>query len=599
MHGEQLTVRVKPQHDESLLSYLIRLTLANGISIHNFINSLRDKDRGYFQSDDKLLIDFSPLSLLDISKLSRITNVLDFTLLSCTFHNMLAIFCGSSDVERSRFLSGLQREYLCYCPLCISEKKYYKINWKINQINACVLHKVKLFNACPVCMKLIKYKDIEVIGLCPYCDFNLDKVDKLVYLNSHELKREKWYNDNWVTLTQCVNISLPPNELAISIIYILSGYSEIFVREDLTKKLESAAILPTLLQHARGTLSMERTLHLGFVFDILKDNNSSIDDLLNLKVPEQFRRSLLVKTMIKSNSVACFAPWCDSFGISGSLIRTGTSTKIKKNGTKFSYYLTCMECGCEYAFDEDNKLIERTYFIDTYEKLSYMCNETDTINDLATKLGVSKEKIKRVFAYFRTRNFPFKKDIVKQPIKIQNNILKNLVSAINKYENINVIKKWDCFNDYNEFLTYRYHQDVIGALFNQHRTLKAKANSNSKEYAKIIKDVLEQMYSDNEDITIKSICKKVGVCPETIRNWGFNKLIAEKKKSQREKRILDKKDEIYLMVDNFSQNNNSYSSKDLYQYIGVRRPILWRIAPEITAYISIRLKERKSNNEIS
>lgn len=596
MYSELLTVRVKPQHEESLLSYLIRLTSANGIRINSLLNSLRHKDGAHFQNDDKSLMDFSPLSLMDIKRLSRITNVLEYTLLSCSFHNILTIFCGSSSVERSRFLSGLLKDYLCYCPLCISEKGYYKLIWKINHINACVLHEIKLVDACPACKKKIMFRDIQVIGLCPYCDFNLDKIDKLVYLNSNDIKIDRWYYDNWYTLTQYRNNSLPSNELAISLVFILSGFKEIFIREDLNKALESATVLPTLLQHARGTLSMQRTLHLGFVFDLLKDTNSSIGDLLSMKVPEQFRKGLLSKAMLKSNSVACFAQWCNSYKISGSLVKTGTSAKVNKNGTKYRYYLTCTDCGCEYAFKEDYELIERKYFVDTYKKLLYMYHETDTLYGLAKKIGVTKDKLKRVFAYFRTRDFPFQKDIVKQPIIIQNNILENLVSAINKYENINVIKKWNCFNDYNEFLTYRYHHDVIIALFNQNRILSPKENN---KYEKLIRNVLEHMYSNNEDITLKSVCEKIGVCPETIRNWGLNKLIAEKRKSQREIRILEKKNETYLMVDKFLQSNNENNSKDLYQYIGVRRTILWRMAPEITAYISSRLKERKSNNEIS
>ncbi|MBM6616186.1 TniQ family protein [Bacillus suaedaesalsae] len=56
------TIRIKPQPNESLLSYLVRLSNANGTTLHRLINSLSWNTNKYFQDEMKILIDYSPYS---------------------------------------------------------------------------------------------------------------------------------------------------------------------------------------------------------------------------------------------------------------------------------------------------------------------------------------------------------------------------------------------------------------------------------------------------------------------------------------------------------------------------------------------------------
>ncbi|GGM39179.1 hypothetical protein GCM10011351_26680 [Paraliobacillus quinghaiensis] len=268
-------------------------------------------------------------------------------------------------------------------------------------------------------------------------------------------------------------------------------------------------------------------------------------------------------------------------------MKSGTSVKIKKNGRINKYYLFCNSCGCEYAFDENNKLLERTYFIKCYNEVKSLSDEIH-LRNLEIKTGLSMEQIKRCFAYYRTRDV-LSWDIIGEEVIVQPSTLNDIIMALKQKEKLNIIKKWNCFKNYTEYLTYRYHQDIVTIL--QHKYSKHKKVKQEVRNIEKVNEILKEMFTKDESITILSVCTKAGISPETARLWGWNTFIAHDKKNQKLKRELDRKNECYQLVDELlERSNRRITSEEIYRHLGVGRTVLWRFAPEVTSYITNRLK---------
>jgi uncharacterized CHY-type Zn-finger protein len=63
------------------------------------------------------------------------------------------------------------REHLHYCPECIKSFQSYQLHWKLNNVDICTEHQVKLREKCGHCHNQIAYKDIRVINVCPVLPF--------------------------------------------------------------------------------------------------------------------------------------------------------------------------------------------------------------------------------------------------------------------------------------------------------------------------------------------------------------------------------------------------------------------------------------------
>lgn len=371
MKNKKLTVRKIPFEGESLSSFIYRLSKSNGIPMLQFWNTLKNQYTAHYaQWNDINLIDFAPTSAINIKKLSRYLDTETEIIFNCTFYNVLWLFCGESEVERSRFLSGTLREELHYCPKCFIEKAYHKLLWKIDGIDCCLKHGVKLLNKCFHCSKEIKYKDILTLGVCPYCEKGLFKSDYDNRMNKIELEKALWFSNSWNYLLKNHSFKIQPNEIAIRILYLLNNNFEDPDFKLIERNMKSPGVLPNLLQHARESLSYKRTLHISFILNTLKENEIGVEEFLELEVPSVFIQTLNSKSVLKKDKVSCLAPWCSSYKKPGSLKKTGTSLNRQENGRVLKYYLVCDSCGCEYAFNEKEKIEERTYFIEAFNKLN-------------------------------------------------------------------------------------------------------------------------------------------------------------------------------------------------------------------------------------
>lgn len=591
MKTQLLTVRVKPYEDELLSSFLIRLANDNGIDLLKFCSSLRNSTSHFFQRSDINLLDFYPLNSLDFNRLAEITNIEKNLLLNCTFIKITKKF--SNNNSRARNMTDLIRNKLFYCPECLHEGNYYRTIWKLEGVNGCLKHNRILFDKCMNCNEAILYREINFIGKCPHCDFLLKKS---ISKNAEMKEIDKNTILSWMFLLNDGLLRLENNELALKLLFLLNEFKDAIDRDLITKNINKHTSLPILLQHARGTITKQKNLHINIVLNILMERNLSLEQLLNLKVPQSFKNNLIVNKKI--DSLFCTAPWCASFKTCGSLIKTGTSKKKKKNNTELKYYLFCKECGCEYALDYNDQLIERTYFISAYNKLVQVNLSNLSFKKVASILNMPIDKIKRILSYFTSRDVK-----ISLEISVDSNKLLKFINGIREGEKIKHIRKWDIWVSYSEFLVYRYHIEVINELFKKECPREKDTRDLPNKSSKFLlgKKTVDDMFNNGEDITIKNVCNKLKVSPETIRNWGCNSYIAQVKQNQRSLRIDRMREDIKFKLEQYLINTpaEKISATGFYEYIKIGRTVLWRIDNELTRYIAYKLGTLKEEENLS
>lgn len=591
MKPEFLTIRVRPYEDELLSSLLIRLANANGIDVLKFCSGFNISTSHYLQKNDIDLIDFYPLNILDIGKIAEINNLDKTTLLNKTFLKVIKKFTAEN-FSRVRSFTDLIRKKLYYCPDCLKESNYYRVLWKVAGVNGCLKHNKFLIDRCHNCNKDILFKEVCIMGFCPHCNFALKNcksiLDKkvLVEINTHLIKSWEYL---WGDKVQ----SIHTNQMPLNLLYLLNGFKLDLDRTLVTRNLNKHASLSILLQHVRGTNGCKKNLHLGIVLNILKEQNYSLEQLLKLKVPNEFMTRLQTKKKI--NYVSCMAPWCSSFGEFGSLAKTGTSKKKKKDGAELKYYLFCTKCGCEYALNLNDQLVERTYFIHAYNELITVNISRSNLIQLAATLKMSIDKTKRCICYFISRN-QFNDCCFSREFIMDIKKFKNILNGIGEGIGLKEIRNWNIWESYNEFLIYRYHIDVMNELHVRGDYSNEKDYiSNNNSQLLLVKNTVKNLFELNEDITIKSVSTKLKVSPETIRNWGSNKYIAKMKKKQRELRLHHLREEVKNKVELYINESCSenISSRELYEYLKIKRTVLWRKDKELTRFIADKLGTHK------
>lgn len=586
-----LLARPRPHLGESLLSYLIRLSQENDMPLLFLLNYVRSGKRD-IQKDDFRLLDVIPTSLIDITRLSEATGCSSDTLLGLTMTNVLGIFSHSENMGRSRFMSGMIRDFLSFCPCCLAEEPTLHLIWRIEGINLCVKHGTRIQHECSLCGTRIKYKHIKEIGTCPHCERPLtDGKPNIGAINDLERKQQEWLINIWCELMNSSLQEVKPKEVAMKLLYLLNEFGSMYAPDIVSRNLNDASILPTLLQHARGSLTQIRTLHLKFILHCLYKYHMSFSDFAELLVPQQFFGSVHMERITVIEQIACQAPWCRGYNYPGTLVKTGTTVKELRTGEKLLYYTFCTACGCEYAMTKDGRLKERTYFIEFYHAvLRDLSNES--IGQIVELPGFTKDKFKRCVAYFSTREDGIILGVAKFPI--EKGLLKKFLNALESGATLKSIQQWSCWSSYQHFLIYRFQLDVMLAVNEPCRTSPYIRPNNGKNR---VQQVLQQLLANDIDITVGSVCRTIGVCPETIRTWRCNTDIAAAKEEQRIKRIKKRKEEIYQQVNSYLREHSTdiVSSSDLYKYLGQQRTVIWRIDPKITLLIAEKLKYHNRN----
>lgn len=584
----RLTVRVRPVEREALSSYLLRLAASNGLELLALWNLIKKPREHFIQMNDLNVLNFIPFNSIDIDKLSELSDISKEELLRCTFLNLLVKFNKKEELERSRFLSSMLRDEFHYCPICIKLKPYYKLIWSVNGIHTCDIHKTSLLNHCVHCNQIIKIKDIRIIDICPKCGAKLTD-EKSTKIDQLEEDMQIWLYEFWTTLLIKNNYNIAPDELAIRLLFILNDFELQFDRARIKNKLGDKMKFGVLLQHARRSLSQERVLHISFLIDILYKYNLSVNQFMELEVPIEFMESVTNIKLKKSQEASCLAPWCNKYSSKGCLTKTATSYKLRKDGSELLYYLICPDCGCEYAYNIDGRLIERTNLIQAYWKLMMINYKELSLKELADICGLTIDKLKRCLAYFYSRGLFL--EYSKYKYEIDTKIIKKVIEGIKDGESIKDICGWEIWQNNQHFLVYRYHNDVIKQLNNVFIPRGERVDK-LQGYQEVERE-LRYMLDNDANITIANLAERLAVSPETLRLWGCNKIIAHMKNQQKEKRIKERNLFINDKLEAFISEHKEciIMAAELYKALGIERTILWRNSPELTAAIYKRIKE--------
>ncbi len=218
LFGKLWPIHLKPQEDELLSSWLVRLAHANGYKVMTMCTVLFGYRRPIWNRDIDKLAPADVITDLAEATGTSVERVKETTLknFECTVFKKLNISGGSRWVlplgifHRKRKRFGLQ-----YCPVCLSEdnKPYFRRKWRLGFITVCTKHKILLKDRCDHCgvpviphrvdmiSKSVFPKDLDNIK-CFSCGKlltdpkGLEIVDKNVVQYQH--KWEKSIDDGWI-----------------------------------------------------------------------------------------------------------------------------------------------------------------------------------------------------------------------------------------------------------------------------------------------------------------------------------------------------------------------------------------------------------------
>lgn len=186
-------IKVMPQKDELLSSWLVRLAIAHGQKLHTFTRLVwnkpgiwaRDIDRSITPEQIQLLADRCGIKFDTAWK----TTLANYEGWIYETHKSLGVNPWLTSVgvyHRKRTLFGLQ-----FCPKCLSEdtKPYFRRHWRLSFLTVCTKHEIQLSDCCPECSSPVNFHRDELgnffsfapsrLTRCFNCQFDLRRSNNL------------------------------------------------------------------------------------------------------------------------------------------------------------------------------------------------------------------------------------------------------------------------------------------------------------------------------------------------------------------------------------------------------------------------------------
>lgn len=155
MDNQKWLIRFKPEPDELLTSWLIRLINAHGALIHTFCRQLWPSLSIWTQD-----IDSTPPEII-VKRLATHTGISKNEIISCTlidyenkFFKKLTISGSTTGVLSLGIYHRVRnRKAHQYCPLCLKndDSPYFRKKWRLAFYTICPEHQVPLLDSCPTC----------------------------------------------------------------------------------------------------------------------------------------------------------------------------------------------------------------------------------------------------------------------------------------------------------------------------------------------------------------------------------------------------------------------------------------------------------------
>lgn len=527
----ELLIRPAIEHGECLSSYLQRVSSSNFITPHYLWRYVLKSNTHYPQSSISRLVDVTPSSTLDLSLLSSLLLTSRDTLEDLTFMHVFRKFgVDINDINHCRILSNLIDTNRKFCPDCISENPYFRLIFQVTEIKYCEKHGLELNTNCSNCDNIIPLLPNSAdFRKCPTCGFDLSKGTRTQYVSSSNDQR---VYDDWHTILD--QKTLPLNSIgrlsseqiiALRTLFLIEPY-----KYELT--LGEKTTLSSIKQLARCTQSTLKFMHLGSILYFLRKYNVPMQDFFSMSLPQEYIESILNPKVRLIENHSCQAPWCEQYLKNGSLKRTPTSLKLHKSGEALKYYMYCESCATEYALDTNGFLSERSYFIHfTWNKVRPLLSSCGTLKEIILKLNSSQDKVTRSIIFLAANHLITQDDLpVDMPsthneviiAKIKDNVIKGIPAK--KIRSELGLK-------YNDFLYYWLSIECLLLQFNKKIRRPDKASS-QEERERMFTSVVEELLDCRVSITINTICEKLNICPESLRQWGLLPKVKEYKRMQ-------------------------------------------------------------------
>ncbi|CAN7734531.1 TniQ family protein [Paenibacillus sp. LjRoot153] len=594
------TVRLLPKPGELLSSFLLRFAKANGTSLLTLWRKTKNSELVNSNKVDLLLIDFAPLNAFDIKLLSKATKIAVENLLEMSFHFALKKFCHSNELVRSRFLKGVIRVHLHYCPQCLNEKvPFIKKEWKVEGNDYCLNHHLRLINVCNICGNKIKLTQINEISNCPLCEASLgfDMHEEIISEEEHRI--QSFHSEIWKELCENNNDYLTPSETATKLLYILNEKQTELNMSIVQPKLhELGTNAKTFMQYVRNTRrGQNRTLHINLLINVFYRNKIPLRYLFEMKIPNGFRKAIIPIKKNEFKNAICLSPWCNSYMKNELLVRSGTVSKKRKNGEILRGYSACLACGCRFAYDEEGELQAIDFFAQGYEVLNLINFEEVSSAELVRRTGLSISTWRRIIIYFQVRGLYLSNSDIAGII--DNFLLDKFTNAINCNVDLNTIAKWECWKSKLHFLFHRYHPEIMKKLILHKRPAMERRIDRDGIRGEIVQ-ICEELFKSGQVITIGVVSEKLKVRKSTLSKWGLNDYIHSMKAKQHKENVTKLLPNWYSLIDEFFNlhNGEKVLTEEVYAYIKLSQSYIRRVAPEVNRYINemrLRYNSEKHN----
>lgn len=185
MSGRLWPAHPKPEEDELLSSWLVRLARANGLKLHTFCDIAwphkaiwnRDIDKS---ADEEIITVLADKTATPLDRAYR-------TILQAYEGRLYEKHNSSGNTKwilpvgiyhRIRHRYGTQ-----FCPRCLADdlEPYFRRRWRLAFVSVCEIHRNMLVDRCPICVSPIIYHrcglDLKTIALCSACGHDLRKCE--------------------------------------------------------------------------------------------------------------------------------------------------------------------------------------------------------------------------------------------------------------------------------------------------------------------------------------------------------------------------------------------------------------------------------------
>lgn len=165
MHSE-MPVRPRPQSDEMLLGYILRVAHHNGYQSIQTIRQLFSLKSTVLHSINSNFLRFEEL-MRELSALVRV----DYELLKLNFENEM-----SGIYHSDRAVQDISTFEVKVCLMCMREQKKMHKNWRLAHITHCHIHQCELTSRCLACEAPLGWKP-TLYSHCESCKISWGDID--------------------------------------------------------------------------------------------------------------------------------------------------------------------------------------------------------------------------------------------------------------------------------------------------------------------------------------------------------------------------------------------------------------------------------------